>query len=708
MIRAWSLVLIVSLRIAGPAYSQEAEQVSAMTADQVSAMTTDDILDLVGMSDAEISPDGEWILYSRSDLKWGDNKRESYLWMVSADGADHFQFTSHAGDGSAGWSPDGRMIAFLSSRKAGGGVGDEGDENGGGRQIWLIRTRGGEAWQLTEHDGGVSAFEWSPDGHSIVFRASDTKSKEEKEAEEGGDDAIYVDEGPNGQGRRSWSNLWTISIDDRTERQITSGDWAVAGFAISPDGKTIAFHARRERERNNGNLTEIYTVGIVEGEIERLTDNRSPESGVKWSPDGRSISYTAAHDAEWELYNRKIRIMEVDTKVSRVLTDGYDGNIGTYEWSPDGSKVLFAGQHRTMNNLFEVDAESGAVKQLTEEEGVFQVSSFSADRKRAAALYETPQTPRSLYLLDRTTLKRTELVDLNPDAESFEMPRAEVVRWKSKDGTEIEGVLHLPHDYQEGTRLPFILSIHGGPAGVWRYNFNSSAAVLTGLGYAVLSPNVRGSSGYSDALLRGNLNDIGGGDYWDAMTGVDAMIDRGIADPERLAVRGWSYGGILGGWAITQTDRFKAASLGAMVADWTSEYAMGFNNDIRYWYIGGTPWENPEGYRRQSAFTYIDNVSTPTILFHGERDTTDTIGQSMIFYQGLKDRGVDTRFIRFPREPHGFREPRHQRIRDIEEIAWFEKYVRGRDFEVTKRTEEQDEEEEEGSTKTDGSPNECR
>jgi dipeptidyl aminopeptidase/acylaminoacyl peptidase len=340
---------------------------------------------------------------------------------------------------------------------------------------------------------------------------------------------------------------------------------------------------------------------------------------------------------------------------------------------------------------------------MTEVEGVFQVASFSKDRKRAATLYETPQRPRSLYLLEGTTLERKELVNLNPQVEDLVMPRSEVVSWTSRDGTEIEGVLHLPADYEEGTRIPFIMNIHGGPAGVWRYNFNSAAAVYAGLGYAVLSPNVRGSSGYSDDLLRGNLNDIGGGDYWDVMTGIDAMVERGIADPEHLGVRGWSYGGILGGWTITQTDRFKAASLGAMVADWTSEYAMGFNNDIRYWYIGGTPWENPEGYRKQSAFTYIDNVTTPTILFHGERDTTDTIGQSMIFYQGLKDRGVDTRFIRFPREPHGFREPSHQRIRDMEEIAWFQKYIRGVDFEIPERKKDEEAGDEENKPTTDGS-----
>ena len=169
------------------------------------------------------------------------------------------------------------------------------------------------------------------------------------------------------------------------------------------------------------------------------------------------------------------------------------------------------------------------------------------------------------------------------------------------------------------------------------------------------------------------------------MTGVDKLIADGIADPDHLAIRGWSYGGILGGWTLTQTTRFKAASLGAMVADWTSEYAMGFNHDVRLWYIGGTPWESADNYRRQSSYTHIARVTTPTLLLHGERDTTDTIGQSMMYYQGLKDRGVPARFIRFPREPHGFREPHHVRIRDTEEIAWLMKYARGIDWKAPDR-----------------------
>jgi dipeptidyl aminopeptidase/acylaminoacyl peptidase len=293
------------------------------------------------------------------------------------------------------------------------------------------------------------------------------------------------------------------------------------------------------------------------------------------------------------------------------------------------------------------------------------------------------------------------LTDANPGfADTFALADMRVVRWRSTDGTEIEGLLHLPIGYVDGARVPLVLNIHGGPAGSWRNSFRASYHIYAGLGYASLSPNVR-SSGYTDRLREGNTvargDGIGMGDYQDLMTGVDALIEQGIADADRLALRGWSYGGILGGWTITQTDRFKAASIGAGVYDWTSEYGPGFNNDVRLWHIGGTPWDNPEGYRRQSALTHVANVTTPTLLLHGMEDTTDTEQQSMMFFTALKDIGkAPARYIKFPREPHGFREPRHQRTRDIEEIRWMQKHVLGEDWTPWVRPEEPDEKKTEG------------
>ena len=302
-------------------------------------------------------------------------------------------------------------------------------------------------------------------------------------------------------------------------------------------------------------------------------------------------------------------------------------------------------------------------------------------------------TPPDLYVSPTAALDETRLTDLNPDVTTeLVLADGHTVRWRSEDGTEIEGILMLPPDH-DGEPLPLLVHIHGGPAGVFSNTFSSRNQVWAGLGYAQLMPNVRGSSGYTDELLRGNMRDIGGGDYEDVMTGVDYLVAEGIADPDRLAVRGWSYGGILGGWTITQTDRFKAASLGAMVSDWTSEYGPGFNYDVRRWYIGGTPWEDADRFREFSALTHVANVTTPTLLLHGMNDVTDTEPQSMMFFQALLDQGKDARYIRFPREPHGFREPRHQRIRDVEEIRWVQKYTLGIEWEPWERPKKADDEE---------------
>ncbi|MBU4495993.1 MAG: prolyl oligopeptidase family serine peptidase, partial [Acidobacteria bacterium] len=243
---------------------------------------------------------------------------------------------------------------------------------------------------------------------------------------------------------------------------------------------------------------------------------------------------------------------------------------------------------------------------------------------------------------------------------------------------------------------------HGGPAGCFTNSFRAGYHIHAGLGYASLSPNVRGSSGYTDRLMEGNTTSagdgIGKGDYLDLMRGVDAVIEQGLALPDRLGLRGWSYGGILGGWAIAHTDRFKAASIGAGVYDWTSEYGPGFNFDVRLWHIGGTPWTNPDGYREQSTLTHVEKITTPTLLIHGMLDTTDTENQSMMLFTALKDIGkVPVRYLRVPREPHGFREPRHQRIRYIEEIKWLQKYVRNIDWKPWER--KTDEKTEEGKDK---------
>ena len=646
-------LLPVMLLLAVPAAAQERR-----------AMTTDDGLDMIRVGRATISPDGSWVLFSKSELDWGENERKTTWWRVPTGGGEPYRFIGEEGGSGFQFSPDGSMLSFTRSV----------DEKS---QLFLMRTDGGEAQKLSKHKTSVGSYRWSQDGSKIFFVAAEPRSEEEEKARKDGDDAIFVDEGPSGQRAGTWNNFWVIDVASKEEKRITEVDHRIGSFAVSPGADRIAFTSRSENRRNQQNHSEIRLLDVESGEIRQLTENRAPESRLVWAPDGQSLAYTARTDGEWELMLDKIWIMDPESGDKRMVSGAFDGNISTFVWTPDASAILFSGLQGTNNNLFRLDVGSGDVVKVTSALGSLSPSSFSRDRTRMAYVFQDFDTPSDVWIGPTDGSSGVRLTDANPwIEEKIVLGKGELIQWTSKDGTAIEGILMLPSG-DPGEALPLLLHIHGGPAGVFRNAFSTQNHVWAGLGYAQLFPNVRGSSGYDDELLSGNARDIGGGDYEDLMTGVDEVVARGIADPDQLGLRGWSYGGILGGWTVTQTDRFKGASIGAMVSDWTSEYGPGFNHDVRLWYIGGTPWENPGEWRERSALTHVANVTTPTLILHGMNDRTDTEPQSMMFFQALKDQGKIARYIRFPREPHGFREPRHQRTRDVEEIRWIQKYVRG-------------------------------
>ena len=661
-----NLTLLIVFVLAVPVAGQERR-----------AMTTDDGLDMVQVGGAMISPDGSWVLFSKSELNWEENERKTTWWRVSAEGGEPYRYIGDDGGGNFQFSPDGRRLAFTRS------VDDE-------SQLFLLPTTGGEAVQLSEHETSIGSYAWSEDGSKIIFVATEPRTDEEEEAREAGYDAIFVDEGPNGQQSGNWNNLWLIEVESGAERRLTDTDHRIGSFSVAPNGDRILFTSRIENRRNQQNLSEIQLLEVETGTIRQLTDNSAPEGRLSWAPDGRSFAYTARTDGEWELLLDKIWVMDPDGGGRRIVSGAFDGNIGNFVWAPDASEILFSGLHGTNNNLYRINLGSDSVEQITSSAGSLAPSSFSRDRAKMAYVFQDFDTPADIWVGPTDGTGAVQLTDVNPTiTDELVLGQGEVIRWESRDGTEIEGILVLPAEYQSGV-LPLLLHIHGGPAGVFRNSFSASNHVWAGLGYAQLFPNVRGSSGYDDDLLRGNLRDIGSGDYEDLMTGVDELISRGIADPDKLGLRGWSYGGILGGWTITQTDRFKGASVGAMVSDWTSEYGPGFNHDVRLWYIGGTPWDNTDEWRERSALTHVANVTTPTLVLHGINDRTDTEPQSMMFFQALKDQGKITRYIRFPREPHGFQEPRHQRTRDVEEIRWIQKYVRNIEWTPWERPEKDD------------------
>jgi len=656
-----------------------------MSYGQKQAMTTDDGLDMINLSGAYMSPDGNFAIYGKSELDWKENKRKSTYHYVNYQGNLTYQYIGKEGASDIKFSPSGEFLSFKRTV----------DKK---QQIFYMRTAGGEAIKLTDHKTSVAAYQWSPDGSSIFFIASTPLSKEDEKEHKKGNDHVIIDEGPNGQREGKWNNLFVFDITSKKSTQLTKEEQRIGGFDISPEGKRILYTSRTENRRNQDNLSEIFILNLQDSSVVQLTDNKAPESRLLWSPDGKNFVYSAADDKVWDLKNAKIWIMDPNTKAHKLVSEKFIGSIQSrYFWTPDSKSIIFSGLEGVYTSIFNLDVASGNITNLTnQKKGTYSLVDMNKDRTKMIYSYTDHQTPRDLYASSIASFQPTRLTNLNPGFnDKFHLAGAEIIKWQSKDGLEIEGILYLPMDYSKKDKNHFLLHIHGGPAGVFTDSYNYKYHVWGGLGYVQLLPNVRGSRGYSDDLLRGNMNDIGGQDYEDLMTGVDKLIKDKLIDKDKMALRGWSYGGILGGTTITKTNRFKSASLGAMVSDWTSEYGIGFNYDVRLWYIGGTPWENPEAYRAKSALSNAANVTTPTLLLHGGLDRTDTEAQSLMFFTALKDMGKTVRYIRFPREPHGFKEPRHQRTRDIEEIKWIQKYTLGMDWkprvrEVEKENEEED------------------
>lgn len=659
-------VLITATALIAPAPSRAAHAQQAAE----STLTIDEVIDMVRVSSPQISPDGSRVLFVRNELDWAENERNSRIWVVGADGRGARPFTGSKDDRSAEWSPDGRWVSFT--RPAG-----EGDRRT--RQLFILPVDGGEAVQLTKHVTAVGGYRWADDSRSIFFVANDSLPDDEEKERKNGDDAVFIDEGPSGQTQGSWNGVWRVTVEaadaPHDATRLTSRPRRIGDFAPSPNGNFLAYTYRTENRRNARHLAEVWLLAVASGEEERITENDAPESNLAWSPDGASLTFVAPDLETWELDQGNLYLYDIPRGETRQLMPDTDVDMRGYRWNPGGRSIDLVALDRTDANLYRLDVRSDELEQVTDLPGVASSASYDAQHDLAAFQFASPAEPGDIWLADLRDGTTTRLTEANPWIADKDLVEPEVVRWASHDGLEIEGVLYTP----EGRTGPgaTVLEIHGGPAGVFTRGFDSDAQLLLAQGYALLQPNVRGSSGYGDALLRGNMNDIGGGDYHDLMTGVDAIIERGVAHPDSLAVKGWSYGGILGGWTITRTDRFKAASLGAMVADWRSEFGAGFNHDVVRWYLGGDPWSNREYWTERSAYTHLDRITTPTILFHGAEDRTDTMEQTMNFFAGLRHLGVEARFILFPREGHGIAEPRHRRTLMIEELRWLHQYVKG-------------------------------
>ena len=657
-------------------------------------MTNDDLMRLRAVGGVALSPNGDRVLYTvsawehtnaRTDTVLGDkHDRRSHVWVVPFAGGVARQLTfGERGESQPQWSPDGSMIAFVSARGAGTG------EDAPKPQIWLLNADGGEGWALTSARDGVVAYDWSPDSKRIAFIATDTLTREAEAKVRRKDDPKVF------EGDLRLNHLWVIDLEGKRATKLTSGGYTVRGVSWSPDGSKVAFDASPTTlirdERRDG-----YVVDVSSKQLDRLTTTSDVESTPQFSPDGRTLAFTI-NPHEWKgnkdgIMARTVRNAHLVTLdvASRKLTDhaspAFDVSPGQVRWSADGKHLWFGASDHVWQSIYDYALETHTYKKLTHDV-VAAGASPSRDGSRMAFAFDTPNWPTEVYVQDMSSSSPKRITTTNAWLADVALGESEVITWKSKDGSVVEGVLLKPVGYVPGRKVPLLVSAHGGPTGAHTNGFKggtSPGQSWASKGWAVLYPNPRGSTGYGEKWMRGNIPDWGGGDYQDIMTGVDEVIRRGLADSTQMAFEGWSYGGYMTSWVVSQTTRFKAAMMGAGLP---SLLSMAGTTDIPGYintFFSGLPQYdgsiiNPsiKYYLERSAISYSDKVTTPLLILHGGNDERVPIGQPMEFYRALKDRGKTTELVFYPREGHGFTEYYHQMDRMNREYEWISRYTLG-------------------------------
>ncbi|PYP04638.1 MAG: peptidase S9 family protein [Gemmatimonadetes bacterium] len=632
----------------------------------------DDLSRVRDVREPQISPDGAWVAYTVSTSDTAEDRSTSAVWMASWDGSRNVRLTtSKSGEHTPRWSPDGRWLAFLSSRD---------DDH---TQLWLLDRLGGEGRKATTLPSDVDDYVWAPDGRRIALVAEDADTAKPKTPPPIVIDRFQFKQDESGYLGKQRRHLYVLDVESGKTAMLTSGDYDELLPAWSPDGKSLAFVSKRRPDFDRDSNWDLYVIAAGGGGAapRQLTTFEGPdndpdtESRPAWSPDGHSLAYLQGGPLKLLYYAvQKLAVVPGAGGAPHILTAALDRNVASPVWSGDGSSITFLLEDDRAVGLARVPAAGGAIERLVS--GPRVVSAFTAGANgKLAVLVSTPLAPAEVFALDGSTLRP--LSRQNDEwLARVTLGGVEPITFKSRDGTAVNGFAVKPPDFVPGKRYPTILRIHGGPVSQYQNEFDSQLQTLAGHGYLVVVANPRGSSGRGERFSTAIFADWGNKDAQDVLAAVDYAVAQGLADPARLGVGGWSYGGILTNYVIAQDQRFKAAVSGASIANVLAGY--GTDQYVREYEVElGVPWKTAGTWVRLSfPFLHADRITTPTLFLCGDKDFNVPLLNSEQMYQALRSLGVETQLVIYPGQHHGINKPSYRRDRLERYLAWYDKYLK--------------------------------
>ncbi len=656
--------------------------------------TMEEVISLRSVGGLTISPDGKQVAFSVQTTDWNENRYDNEIWLTKQ-GKKPFQLTNTAKGSSTSpsFSPDGNWVAFLA---------DRGNKN----QIHVMRLEGGEAWAITKEEEGISSYEWHPAGTKFIFQKPDKEDNNKKELEKRygsyqADDKDFT-----------ISHLWQVDFKpemlDPSERpcyesvdslkaksgcielpkalRLTEGKFTVTNFRTSPDGSKIAFNHQPDPLINTSVKSDISIMDIATKKIALLVANKSSDGLEDWSPDSKEILFTTSlSDTTSNFYtNSKLFVITVDTKATRQLAKDLDQNSSGYLWTPSG--IYVSAWNKTNRPLYRIDPKTGSHDVLLKSPNMIFGLSFSRDGDRFAFIARNGDQLTEVFASNTLSPKPEKITDMTGQVADWKTAQSEVINWKSKDGATIEGVLHKPRNYDPSKKYPLLVVIHGGPTGIDIPTPTPGGVypILQWLdkGSLVLRVNYRGSDGYGEAFRSLNVKNLGVGDAWDVLSGISYLDNKGLIDKSKMGCMGWSQGGYISAYLTTNTDIFKAISVGAGISNWMTYYVSTDIHPFTRQYLKATPWSDEAIYKKTSPMTTINQAKTPTLIQHGEFDRRVPIANAYELLQGLRDKGVPSELIVYKGFGHGITKPKERLAANWHNWQWFNKYVWGENVEL--------------------------